>query len=398
MMFDAFTALTDKHPDKADALTELTCVARAENVANPDTADANPVYFRGCRKFTVSGRDYYVGTSYSFDGKIGQIKRMLNICGEDADAFVLLNKDGAGGPPQGDYVKVATPDGTPHTGGEVETPFIPDPVPTREGYIYRIFGREYSAEKREQGKLMYDAFAALTDKHPDKADALTKLTSVDRAENVSNAGKSSANPTYFKMCRKFTVGGRDYYVGTSYGFKAKLAQIKGMLKICGEQDDAFILIGQSGSAESEGGPNGSVPAAAVGNGFEYELWGIAHKAGTLADMMHNSFDALAERYPHKAEDMADDEGLTAVARKDDVDQKKLPDSKLNYFQQKREHKAGGKEYYVSNRYNRDAGIDQIQKMFIICEGNSGSFKVVKMPKKKKKQTSGNGKEGIGTLI
>ena len=53
---------------------------------------------------------------------------------------------------------------------------------------------------------------------------------------------------------------------------------------------------------------------------------------------------------------------------------------------------------MSNRYNRDAGIDQIQKMFIICEGNSGSFKIVKMPEKKTKQTPGSGKEGIGTLI
>ena len=297
---------------------------------------------------------------------------------------------------------------------EKETPPVPGPEAAGEGYTYTIFGRPYSAGKREQGKLMYDAFAALTDKHPDKADALTKLTCVASAENVSNAGSADANPTYFRMCRKFTVGGRDYYVGTAYGFKAKLGQIKSMLKICGEKADAFTLISQSGSGEEgsdgegsvntgegrpdDGGSEGGRPVDLGGNCFEYELWGTVYKAKSLADMMHNSFDALAERYPHKAEDMADDGGLTAVARKNDVDQKKLPASKLNYFQQKREHKAGGKEYYVSNRYNRDAGIDQIQKMFIICEGNSGSFKIVKMPEKKTKQTPGSGKEGIGTLI
>lgn len=55
-------------------------------------------------------------------------------------------------------------------------------------------------------------------------------------------------------------------------------------------------------------------------------------------------------------------------------------------------------YYVSNRYNRDQGIWQIEKMFLVCEGNMDSFKVVRMPEKKAKGKPRSGKEGLGSLL
>lgn len=150
--------------------------------------------------------------------------------------------------------------------------------------------------------------------------------------------------------------------------------------------------GGGGQTGTKGGPE------VCGDCFEYTLWGILHRAKSLADMMHDSFDALTARYPHKAEAMADDQSLTAVARKQDVDEGKLPQGKLNYFEQKREHTAGGQVYYVSNRYNRDQGIGQIEKMFLVCEGNMDSFKVVRMPEKKAKGKPRSGKEGLGSLL
>ena len=112
------------------------------------------------------------------------------------------------------------------------------------GYSYTIFGKEYKAESREQGKLMYDAFSALVERHPELAERLTLRTSVSRIENVSAANTKEAKPSYFRTCKKFTVNGNEYYVGTSYGFDAKIAEIKGMFKLCGEDISEFVLNGR----------------------------------------------------------------------------------------------------------------------------------------------------------
>lgn len=57
-------------------MTAATSVALADTVeyAN-DTKRAYPTYFRACKKFEVAGKAYYVGTSYGFKDKIGQIKK-----------------------------------------------------------------------------------------------------------------------------------------------------------------------------------------------------------------------------------------------------------------------------------------------------------------------------------
>lgn len=43
------------------------------------------------KKFEVAGKTYYVGTSYGFKDKIGQIKKMLNICGVPQSTFHLVS-------------------------------------------------------------------------------------------------------------------------------------------------------------------------------------------------------------------------------------------------------------------------------------------------------------------
>jgi uncharacterized repeat protein (TIGR02543 family) len=95
-----------------------------------------------------------------------------------------------------------------------------------EGYSYTIFGKEYKAGSREQGKLMFDTFTALVDRYPDCVENLTQRTSVSRAEDVKKANTQEAIPTYFRGCKEFEVNGYKYLVGTSYGFKAKIAEIK----------------------------------------------------------------------------------------------------------------------------------------------------------------------------
>lgn len=291
-------------------------------------------------------------------------------------------------------------------------------IPISDGYTYTIFGKEYHAKKREQGKLMYDVFAALIEKYPEKTDILTERTSIARAEDVINPDTQQAKPPYFRACKKFTVGGQDYCVGTSYGFDAKIAEIKGMLKLCGESKEAFRILENKNEFENDEGSKpdmGSKDDATeeIGNEtdgisdhisdadkFIYKLWGERHTADKLAEMMHDVFDLIAKRYPDKIEAMAQSNSITAVATKEAVDRGTLPASKLNYFQAKKEHKVGENLYYVSTRYNREQGIGQLKKMLAACEGNSNALVIEAMPQKAQKSvySSNSVKKDISELM
>lgn len=268
--------------------------------------------------------------------------------------------------------------------------------PVAEGYTYTLFGQTYHAGSREQGKLMYDTFAALVQRFPDRIPALTRRTSVARAEDVTNANTREAKPPYFRICRSFPVNGQNYLVGISYGFEAKLAEIRGMLKLCGVNPAEFVLI-QGGASSTANTTPASVssspsaperaatgPAASPADGgtvFRYTLWGTLCTADTLANLMHDVFDRIAERYPDKVPRMAADNSLSAVARRDDVDNSRLPANKLNYFKACRLHTVAGQEYYVSTRYGREQGIAQLEKMLRVCEGRSDALEILSAPQK-----------------
>jgi len=267
-----------------------------------------------------------------------------------------------------------------------------------EGYAYTIFGKEYKADSREQGKLMYDVFVALMEKYPEKAEVLTQHTCVARAENVENANTKQAKPPYFRACRKFTIGGSEYYVGTSYGFNAKLAEIKRMFETCGADVSQFDLNGKSFKAKGkkECTRDISEKEAAGKDCFKYILWNEIYASKKLADMMHNVFDIVSEKYPEKINGIAQDNNITAVALKSDVDECKLSPNKQNYFLAKKEHVVNGTIYYVSTRYNREQGIRQLERIIKFCEGTSDAFKIIHIPDKSKH--AGNGKKGIEELL
>ncbi len=223
LMFDAFEALIERYPDCAEKLTQRTSVAKAEDVKNANTKESDPTYFRGCKSFMVGNQEYLVGTSYGFKAKLAEIKGMFKICGANPNEFIL-NGDALAEPPKSD----STTDSITDSG--------------EDGYIYTIFGKEYTAGSRDQGKLMYDAFEALIERYPDCAEKLTQRTSIARAENVKNANTKESDPTYFRGCKSFMVGNQEYLVGTSYGFDAKMAEIKGMFKICEEDFGQFVIV------------------------------------------------------------------------------------------------------------------------------------------------------------
>ena len=137
------------------------------------------------------------------------------------------------------------------------------------------------------------------------------------------------------------------------------------------------------------------------NGFEYTLWGNTHTSNKLSDMMNDVFDLIAERYPDKIEEIAENDTITAVARKEDIDAGKIQGSKTaNQFAHygKREHSINGQCYYVNAGYNRETGIRQLENMLSICEDSADALKITKMPEKSSRRGGNTGKKGIGELL
>jgi len=270
-----------------------------------------------------------------------------------------------------------------------------------DGYHYYIFEVEYRASRRGQANLMYDTFKALTDKYPEKvSDIVEKCTSVAKKDDVSCPGTRDSKPPYFRMCKEFTISGVDYVVGSSYGFEPKIAEIYKMIDACGEETSVFRLEGyehkQRKAKINKTKVNGEEKVRA--GEFEYELWNIPHTASKMSDMMHDVFDLIAEKYPNKIQNIATSEYISSVARKEDVDGKRLAPSKLNYFRAKREHDVGGTIYYVGTSYNRPQGIGQLERMLKLCEGNADGLRITLSPEKSSHSGGKTGKKGLDELL
>lgn len=358
----------------------------------------------------VNANDNVYGVGVTINDIVSTIK---DVCGEEVVSDITANTDKA--VKDNDAYKIIIDEenikkNTINTIKESKT--VSEHVensPLTDGYNYTIFGKSYTAGSREQGKLMFDAFEALVSRYPECAESLTKRTSIAKAVDVRAAGTKDAYPTYFRICKSFIIDGSEYLVGTSYGFDAKLAEIKGMFKICGINPGEFILDGkplaEKGAAVKETVVINSVAkqnieqkldiqtsdkkyvssevdcAEEKSSQFKYTLWGIEHTSASLANMMHDVFDLIAEKYSSRIPEMADNNSITSVARKVDVDKEILPPNKLNYFKAKKEHIVDGISYYVSTRYNREQGIAQLEKMLVLCEGSVNAFVITAKPEK-----------------
>ncbi len=268
------------------------------------------------------------------------------------------------------------------------------------GYTYIIFGKKYEAGSREQGKLMFDAFEALVERYPGCADRLTQRTSVSKAEDVKKPNTKEADPAYFRGCKEFEVDGHKYLVGTSYGFQAKLAEIKGMFKICGADLSEFVLNGEPLGPRSEPIPVPVPDPRLQPDGFQYELWGIPYTACKMVDMINGVFELIAQKYPEKVQDLAVSDKITAVVRKSDLDQKTANPSKIKQFThyKYKEHLVGETVYCVNAGYNREGCIKQIEKMLILCDASPNAFKITKEPEKSIRSGNKGGKQGLGELL
>lgn len=269
-----------------------------------------------------------------------------------------------------------------------------------DGYHYYIFGVEYHAGRREQANLMYDTFEALSTKHPEKVmDIVEKCTSVSKKDDVSDAGTRNARPLYFRMCKEFIISGEEYVVGSSYGFEPKIAEIYRMIDACAEDRSIFELEGFEQKKKKDKSDSVITQSDESQNaGFGYRLWGVSHTAKKMSDMIHDVFDLIAEKYPEKIPELAASDYISSVARKEDVDGRKLSPSKLNYFRASREHNVGNGVYYVATSYNRSQGIGQLERMLKICEGSAEGLEITSYPERISHAGGQTGKKGIGELL
>ncbi len=205
--------------DKAiETLTSLSDV----DYENNEIEDM-PTYFRVCYTDEIAGKTVCIGTSYGLKDKLVQIAKVIALAEENPD---VLKIDGLELP----KVKIGK-NTTKVAGGSGHG--------TEETYY--IFGEKRTGN---QSEMMFDYFEELAKRYPDKIAGLTQITSVKAAEDVSNPGTSAASPVYFRVCRRFQVAGVAYYVGTSYGKKDKLVQIRKMQMLCGAAQDSFRMEGE----------------------------------------------------------------------------------------------------------------------------------------------------------
>ncbi len=202
--------------DKAiETLTSLSDV----DYENNEIEDM-PTYFRVCHTAEIAGKTVCIGTSYGLKDKLVQIAKVIALAEENPE---VLKIDGLELP----KVKIGK-NTTKVAGGSGHG--------TEETYY--IFGEKKTGN---QSEMMFDYFEELAKRYPDKIAGLTQITSVKVAEDVSNPGTSAASPVYFRVCRQFQVAGVSYYVGTSYGKKDKLVQIRKMQMLCGAAQDSFRM-------------------------------------------------------------------------------------------------------------------------------------------------------------
>lgn len=268
---------------------------------------------------------------------------------------------------------------------------------SEDGYTYTIFGKEYHAGKREQGKLMYDTFAALAERCPEKIALLTKRTSVDLVDAVTMPNTKEAYPTYFRNCAQFSVLGKEYLVGTSYGLPAKLAEIRGMLKLCGESADKFELHGyvaQTAERSASGGnlrdKEALVIQQYVQDAIEDEtqmhaaFFGKYVTESNVANAYAVTMGLLLQKYP---------ELLTA--------DKKLMTDDESIAQNYRSAKAievDGNRYYVETHSSTDAKRENIRKIVKCLNLSEGEVYFRYFSEAGKRSAGASGKPGLGELL
>ncbi|MBP3205853.1 MAG: toll/interleukin-1 receptor domain-containing protein [Lachnospiraceae bacterium] len=222
-MILAIGRLLKAHPEAIkSAIAQFNCLSDVDY--ENEHAEGMPSYFRVCHTVRIGGQQVCIGTSYGLKEKLRLVARIMHLVGEDPASVRVEGLE----LPQ---IKERSAEAGSAQGSGRSA---------NEEYV--VFGKKCNGN---QTQMMWDVFAELADRYPEKIPGLTILTSVKETGKVTNAQTKDANPSYFRIAKEFQVNGISYYVGTAYGRNDKLTQIRKMVELCGAPKDAFVISGES---------------------------------------------------------------------------------------------------------------------------------------------------------
>ena len=226
LMYDTYRELTIRNPGYAENLTQRKAVAKSNEVKDPGTDHADPMYFRIYDEFEVNGQKYLVGASLSLKDKIREIKGMFDICDEDVSEFIL--------------------NGEPLEGARKSSKKADLDSNTCEstGYEYSLWDVSYSAHNLRE--MIKTVFILVAEKYPNQAIDIAEsdnITSIAKKKDIDEKLVQGSVASQFSHYPKeeCSVNDKLYYVNGGYNQNGAVKQIEKMLDLCGEKSSVFAL-------------------------------------------------------------------------------------------------------------------------------------------------------------
>ena len=91
MMYTIFELLLNEHPESLiEVIDKMKCVSYVNNIKRKEDNSDIISYYRNFKEMEISGEKIIVGSSFSVEGKISQIKSLMSICGEDFEQRIKI--------------------------------------------------------------------------------------------------------------------------------------------------------------------------------------------------------------------------------------------------------------------------------------------------------------------
>lgn len=91
MMYTIFELLLNEHPESLiEVIDKMKCVSYVNNIKRKEDNSDIISYYRNFKEIEISGKKIIVGSSFSVEGKISQIKSLMLICGENFEQRIKI--------------------------------------------------------------------------------------------------------------------------------------------------------------------------------------------------------------------------------------------------------------------------------------------------------------------
>ena len=91
MMYTIFELILKEHPESLiEVIDKMKCVSYVNNIKRKEDNSDIISYYRNFKEIEISGKKIVVGSSFSVEGKISQIKSLMSICGEDFEQRIKI--------------------------------------------------------------------------------------------------------------------------------------------------------------------------------------------------------------------------------------------------------------------------------------------------------------------